>query len=150
MAGAPSNVITLPRYVAKKRVYVTKTGGQWHPGDVALAFALCIRFHDSADAIRQLARRLADKVCREHQPNMRLLSRTTDDTAVWQAALNIITRVAEMWRLGPEPFQRNTPPPPPPEAPRCHMKPMTQAGYHEHRHWKCQHCAHTKPLEIEQ
>lgn len=158
--------ITLPKWLIKppkKRVYVTTTGGGWHPGDIALAFAWCIREHDSADALRQLARRLVEKVCREHQPNMKLLSRTMDDQKVWDAALNIINRSIEIWMPQPDctveqrlawqearvsgPFLRNPPPPPPPEVPVCHMKPMKVAGYHQHRHWKCQHCSHTKPLE---
>lgn len=149
MSRAPSGVVVIPGYLTKKRVYVTSTGGTWHPGDVALAFALCIRAHDSADAIRKLARNLVDKVCREHQPNMKLLSRTMDDEKVWNAAMKIVNRVCEMWRIEPEtPFLRNVIPEVElVEPPRCHMKPMRLAGYHKHRHWKCQHCKHTKPLE---
>lgn len=73
-----TNIVTLPKALPK-RSYITRSGGSWHPGDIALCFALVIRFEDSADALRKLARRLVDKVCLEHQPNAttRLYSRTT-------------------------------------------------------------------------
>lgn len=123
-----------------KRSYITQSGGQWHPGDIALAFALVIREHDSADALRQLARRLVDKVCLEHQPNMKLLSRTQDDQAVWAKALRIVNRVCEMWKILPTvPFPRNL------VAPKCHMKSMWYVR--DGHFWKCQHCSHTKLLE---
>lgn len=157
-------MITVPNYVTKKRVYVTRSGGKWHPGDIALAFALCIRQQDSADELRKMAWRLVDQVCLEHRPNMRKLAREKDDEKVWWAILKIIDRSFEIWMPQPEstteqrlawqaarvsgPFLRNEPAKVV-EPPRCHMKPMRLAGYHEHRHWKCQHCKHTKPLRKE-
>lgn len=159
-----TNIITLPKALPK-RSYITRSGGSWHPGDIALCFALVIRFEDSADALRKLARRLVDKVCLEHQPNMKRLSREPDDQKVWNAVLKIIDRSFEIWMPQPDctpeqrlawqearvsgPFLRNTWKEEPVEViepPRCHMKPMRLAGYHKHRHWKCQHCTHTKPI----
>ena len=159
-----TNIVTLPKALPK-RSYITRSGGSWHPGDIALCFALVIRFEDSADALRKLARRLVDKVCLEHQPNMKRLSREPDDQKVWNAVLKIIDRSFEIWMPQPDctpeqrlawqearvsgPFLRNTWKDKPVEViepPRCHMKPMRLAGYHKHRHWKCQHCTHTKPI----
>lgn len=159
-----SNVIAVPAYVAKKRVYVTSSGGKWHPGDIALAFAMCARLNDSADELRKTAWRIVEKVCLESQPNMRKLAREKDDAKVWNAALKLIDRSFEIWLPQPDctaeqrlawqaarvtgPFLRNEPVKIV-EPPRCHMKPMRLAGYHEHRHWKCQHCKHTKALRQE-
>jgi len=84
-----------------RKLYITRSGGQYRPDDVALAFALSLRFDDSADAIRSLARRLVDKVCLEHQPNLKRLSREPDDTKVFDAALKIINRVCDLLDIGP-------------------------------------------------
>lgn len=84
-----------------RKLYITRSGGQYRPDDVALAFALSLRFDDSADAIRSLARRLVDKVCLEHQPNLKRLSREPDDAKVFDAALKIINRVCDLLDIGP-------------------------------------------------
>ena len=83
-----------------RKLYITRSGGQYRPDDVALAFALSLRFHDSADNLRRLARRLVDKVCLEHQPNMKRLAREPDDAKVFDAALKIINRVCDLLDIG--------------------------------------------------
>ena len=84
-----------------RKLYITRSGGQYRPDDVALAFALSLRFDDSADSLRRLAGRLVDKVCLEHQPNMKRLARETDDAKVFDAALKIINRVCDLLDIGP-------------------------------------------------
>lgn len=84
-----------------RKLYITRSGGQYRPDDVALAFALSLRVHDSADHLRRLARRLVDKVCLEHQPNMKRLSREPDDAKVFDAALKIINRVCDLLEYAP-------------------------------------------------
>lgn len=84
-----------------RKLYITRSGGQYRPDDVALAFALSLRFDDSADEIRSLARRLVDKVCLEHQPNLKRLAREPDDAKVFDAALKIINRVCDLLDIGP-------------------------------------------------
>lgn len=97
MQIAASGVVTLPKWMtAVKKLYNTRSGGHYRPEDVALAFALSLRFHDSADELRALAHRLVDKVCLEHQPNMRRLAREKDDAEVFDAALRIINRVCDL------------------------------------------------------
>lgn len=103
MQKAPSGVVTLPAWMNRpvKKLYNTRSGGQYQPDDVALAFALSLRMHDSADHLRRLARRLVDKVCLEHQPNMKRLAREPDDAKVFDAALKIINRVCDLLDIGP-------------------------------------------------
>jgi hypothetical protein len=84
-----------------RKLYITRSGGRYQPDDVALTFALSLRMHDSADHLRRLARRLADKVCLEHQPNMKRLAREPDDAEVFAAALKIINRVCDLLDIGP-------------------------------------------------
>jgi hypothetical protein len=109
MERTPSGVVTLPNWMkAVKKHYITRSGGQYQPEDVALSFALSLRYHDSADELRALARRLVDKVCLEHQPNMRRLAREPDDALVFDAALKIINRVCDLMGYGPDTqFERN-------------------------------------------
>ncbi len=83
-----------------KKLYNTRSGGQYTAEDVALRFALSLREHDSADELRSLARRLVDNVCLEHQPNMKRLSREPDDAKVFDAALKIINRVCDLLGYG--------------------------------------------------
>lgn len=95
--------ITLPAYLNRKpKKYITRSGGQYTPDDIALRFALCLQIHGTADALRATARELAPKVCYEHQPNMKLLSRTMDDEKVFVAAINIINRVCDLLGLAPD------------------------------------------------
>lgn len=101
--------ITLPTWMQKpKRTYITRSGGQYRPEEVALAFALSIRFHNSADEIRATARRLVDKVCLEHQPNLKRLGREPEDAKVFDAALKIVDRVCDLmgYSVGEE-FKRH-------------------------------------------
>lgn len=86
---------------AVRKLYITRSGGQYRPDDVALAFALSLRVHDSADHLRRLARRLVDKVCLEHQPYMKRLAREPDDAKVFDAALKIINRVCYLLDISP-------------------------------------------------
>src|SRR5690606_9390001 len=93
---APSGVITLPRYLnPPRRRYVTRSGSTWGPETVALCFALTLRNHGTVEAVRATARRLVDKVCMEHQPNMKKLARGTDiaEDKTIPCALAIINRV---------------------------------------------------------
>lgn len=103
MQKAPSGVVTLPAWMSRpvKKLYITRSGGQYRPDDVALAFALSLRVHDTADHLRRLARRLVDKVCLEHQPNMKRLAREPDDAKVFDAALKIINRVCDLLEYAP-------------------------------------------------
>ncbi|MBA6151081.1 DUF7740 domain-containing protein [Pseudomonas juntendi] len=84
-----------------RKLYITRSGGQYRPDDVALAFALSLRVHDSADHLRRLARRLVDKVCLEHQQNMKRLAREPDDAKVFDAELKIINRVCDLLEYAP-------------------------------------------------
>lgn len=84
-----------------RKLYITRSGGQYRPDDVALAFALSLRMHDNADHLRRMARRLVEKVCLEHQPNMKRLAREPDDAKVFDAALKIINRVCDLLDIGP-------------------------------------------------
>ena len=110
MEKASSGVVTLPAWLRApvQKLYNTRSGGLYRPEDIALAFALSLRLHDSADELRALARRLVEKVCLEHQPNMKRLAREPDDAKVFDAALKIINRVCDL--LGCDPgtaFVRN-------------------------------------------
>jgi hypothetical protein len=84
-----------------RKLYNTRSGGQYRADEVALAFALSLQVHDSADHLRRLARRLVDKVCLEHQPNMKRLAREPDDAKVFDAALKIINRVCDLLEYAP-------------------------------------------------
>ncbi|WP_024647780.1 hypothetical protein [Pseudomonas syringae] len=109
MEKTASGVMTLPGWMKSvKKLYNTRSGGQYRPDDVALAFAVSLRLYDSADHLRALARRLVDKVCLEHQPNMKRLSRELDDAKVFDAALKIINRVCQFLDVGADTeFVRN-------------------------------------------
>ncbi|MCX5511255.1 hypothetical protein OH705_25670, partial [Pseudomonas sp. BJa3] len=60
MQKAPSGVVTLPAWMSRpvKKLYNTRSGGRYRADEVALAFALSLRVHDSADHLRRLAWRL--------------------------------------------------------------------------------------------
>lgn len=144
----PSGVVTLPRFLTpQKRKYITTTGGAWSPETVALAIALTVRIHGTPEAIKRTAGRLVDKVPRESAPNMKRIWREANNDQAADFALVLVNRVCDLCGILPgERFEANKPPA---EPPRCHMKPMKLAGYHQHRHWRCQHCRHTKPLDWE-
>ena len=102
MQKTASGVVTLPSWMTSvKKLYNTRSGGHYRPEDVALVFAFSLRIYDSADELRKLAWRLVGKVCLEHQPNMRRLSREPDDDKVFDAALKIINRVCDLLEFEP-------------------------------------------------
>lgn len=161
-----TNVVPLPRFVAGlNRKYITKTGDMLQPLDVALGLALSVRLHGTVDAARATARRMAQKVCMEHRPRLTALSRrptnveqhrrdpgvklngVLDEDVLW-VARRIIERVSDALGVAPGvPFEVIAPAALQ-EPPKCHWKPMRLAGEPGARHWKCQHCSHTKPLEL--
>jgi hypothetical protein len=149
-ASARSGDITLPRWLSRPVTkYITRSGSRWQPETVALCFAITLRQHGTIEAVRATARRLSDLVCREQQPRLKALARTVADDKVIQVAVNIINRVCDLCDIGTSTEFKM---PAPPELqlvapPRCHFKPMRLAGSPESRHWKCQHCSHTKPIE---
>ena len=112
-----SNIFTLPKWMtAVKKLYITRSGGDLRPDDIALRFALSLDAHDSAQKIRELSRDLVPNVCLEHQPNMKRLSREPDDEKVIDAALKIVNRVCDMLGIYPgEEFLLNHELPPAPE-----------------------------------
>ncbi|MNQ65046.1 hypothetical protein D3C85_794910 [compost metagenome] len=132
-------MITLPKWLQNTRTM------QISSVDVVLIFALVLKIHGTPAAIRQTAMNIRFKVCMEHQPKMKMLAREKDDEKVMRCALTIVQRATDQLGILPGevflPKQEIQPP-------RCHMKPMRLAGYHSHRHWRCQHCTHTKPLEV--
>lgn len=87
--GAKMKPITLPRWLSAKPKHTERANGA-KPEDIVLWFALVIRLHDSARAVRALARRLEDRVPFESQARMRKIRKEPDDAKVLQAALTII------------------------------------------------------------
>lgn len=117
--------------------------------DVVLVMALSLTLHGTAKAIREMAHRIKDKVCMERRAKMRALARTDSDQRVLQIALNIVQRATDAMGIHPnEPFPVKGARMLTVEPPRCHLKPMLLAGAADARHWACQHCTHTKPLEV--
>lgn len=158
-----SNIITLPRFCASlQRRYVTRTADMMQPLDVALAMALVLRNHGTVNAVRAAAHRMATRVCMEQQPKLKAIARRptnlearrrdpgvrlngVPDDEVLNVARNIVDRVTNALGIAPGvPFELF----PLQEPPRCHWKPMRLAGEPGARHWKCQHCSHTKPVEV--
>lgn len=94
-------IITLPKWMGTvKKLYNTRTGGQLDVLSISLMFALTIRIHGTAKALRQTARNIVDDVCREHKPNMKRLANEPDDAKVWLAVTKILDRVCD--KLGYE------------------------------------------------
>ena len=135
-----TNVITLPRaFAGLGSRYVTRAGAMWQPETVALCFALTLRQHGTAEAVRATAKRLASRVCREQQPRLNALARRPTNEAQHQrdprvkldgvrdrdvlpVALNIINRVCDLVRIAPEqPFTLDT------DADHAHRNPQPQA-----------------------
>ncbi|UXJ54852.1 DUF7740 domain-containing protein [Pseudomonas citronellolis] len=132
--------VPLPRWLMNTRTM------ELNSLDVVLAVALVLQVHGTAEAVRQLAGRIRDKVCMEHRPKMRALARLQNDELVLQTALNIVQRATDVLGIHP-----GTPFPIPGarlvEPPRCHDKPMRLAGEAGARHWACSCCTNTTPLE---
>ena len=102
----------------------------YNPLDVVLCMALTLKFHGTADAIRQTARRIRDRAPYEHRPKLKALSVLQNDGRVLAAAWHMVDHAAALF--GPDECRY--------PAPRCHMKPMVVQ-----RHlWVCQYCKHTK------
>lgn len=135
--------IKMPRFLSRPvSKYITRSGARWQPEDVALCMALTLRHHGTVEAVRATARRLADLVCMEQQPKMKQLARYVESEKVIPCALAIINRVCSLVKIAPEvEFELS-------EPPRCHMKAMRLAGEPGGRFWQCQHCTHTKPVEV--
>lgn len=121
-----------------------------NPCSYALALAYALRDHGTAAAVRAAIERNLDGLFLPHQPGVKRVLKMTDEEVMKYAQFTV-DRVCDA--IGAEPgkpfpvkkveaevFELVQPP-------RCHMKPMRLAGYHKHRHWKCQHCSHTKPLD---
>ena len=124
--------------------FVTRPDTKWDSLTVALCFALTVRLHGTAEAVQRTARNLVSKVRLEHQPNMKRLARGIEIPAkdAIKCAVEVVNSLCTARGISPTVEFR-----PNPEPPRCHLTPMMLAGYHKHRHWKCQHCSHTKPLD---
>ncbi len=164
-AKKPSNVLPVPKAFAglAKRRYITRTGPMMQPLDVCLRMALSLRHHGTAEAVRTLARKLVDQVCAEQKPRLKELARRptnewerqrnpnvllngVPDELVIPTAIKMIERYCYLAGLRPdEPFEW-VDPAALADVPRCHYKPMRLAGDPDSRHWRCQHCSHTKPL----
>lgn len=89
------NPITLPRWLQRT------TSAQYNAIDLTLMLALSLKFHGTADAIRQLARDVRFTVCMEHQPKVKALARMESDQAVLQCAVNIVQRVTDALDIHP-------------------------------------------------
>lgn len=131
------NAITLPAWLQRT------TTMRMSNLDVTLAFALVLRNHGTADAVRKAARKMRDLCCMEHRPRMKTLANMASDDQVMRVATAIVQDVTDFLgihkgRLFEPKFT---------EAPRCHYKHMMLAGEPGARHWVCQHCSHTKPID---
>lgn len=102
----------------------------YSPMDVVLMFALALKFHGTADAIRETARRIRDRAPYEHRPKLKALSKLQSDAKVLACVWHMIDHSVALFGNPADKFP----------APRCHMKPML---VDRHR-WVCQHCKHVK------
>ncbi|MFK8398122.1 hypothetical protein M2D07_006375 [Pseudomonas sp. BGr12] len=91
--------IPLPRWLMKTQSM------ELNSVDVVVVMALVLRIHGTADAVRQLARRIRDKVCMEHRPKMRALARMENDDQALRTALTIVQRATDALGIYPgQPF----------------------------------------------
>lgn len=134
--------IALPRWLMNTRSM------QLNSVDVVLIMALNLRIHGTADAIRQTARNIRFKVCKEHQPKMKQLANLEKDEEVILCAFNIVQRATDALGILPGKLFEFIPVGIIQDPPRCHYKPMRLTGEPGDRHWKCQHCSKTKQLEL--
>lgn len=137
-----SALITLPKWLTRTQSM------QFNSVDVVLIMALTLRIHGTADAIRQTARNLRFKVCMEHQPKMKALAKLEKDEEVILCAFNIVQRATDAMGIHPGKLFEVLPPAELQDPPRCHYKPMRLAGEPGRRHWQCQHCSHTKQINL--
>lgn len=96
--------------------------------DVVLTMALTLKFHGTAQALRETALRIRNRAPYEHRPKLKALASLRDDGRVKSCAWALVDRTCELFGLEPE------------EPPRCHMKPMRFGGHA----WFCRHCSHVK------
>lgn len=137
------NAIPLPRWLMKTRTM------QFNSVDVVLIMALTLRIHGTAEAIRKTAMSLRFKVCMEHQPRMKQLAKLDKDEEVILCAFNIVQRATDTLGILPGRLFEVIPPSVLQDPPKCHYNVMRLAGEPGKRHWQCQHCSHTKPVELE-
>ena len=130
------NAVTLPRWLQRS------AAARYDNLHVVTVFALVLRIHGTAAAIRNAARHMRDKVRVEHRQKMANLAQTPSDDQVLRIANTIVQDVTDFLGILPgQPFEQRLQ-----DAPRCHYKHMRLAGEAGARHWKCQHCNHTKPI----
>lgn len=134
-------IITLPKWLTRTRTM------QFNSVDTVLAIALTLRIHGTADAVRQTARNLRFKVCMEHQPKMKALAKLEKDEEVILCAFNIVQRATDKLGILPGRLFEVLPAAELVDPPKCHYKVMRLAGEPGARHWQCQHCSHTKPID---
>ena len=96
--------------------------------DVVLTMALTLKFHGTAQALRDTARRIRPRAPYEHRPKLKALAALPNDSRVLACAWQLLDNTREL--LGCEA----------PVPPRCHMKPMRFGG----NYWYCGHCGHMK------
>lgn len=134
---------SLPKYMMDAR------SARVNPTSYILAIAYALLDHGTPEAVRAAARRNVDSVFRPHQPGIKRVFKELTDAEVMTYAEATVNGVCDALGFEPgKPFPVKKPEPIKlVEPPRCHLKPMRLAGYHKHRHWKCQHCSHTKPLD---
>lgn len=99
------------------------------PMDVVLCMALSLKFHGTADAIRQTARSRRLRAPYEHRPNLKKLATTLSDDKVLAVVWQMFDQTCELIGAHEEP-----------PRPRCHMKPMVV----QRHQLVCPHCKHTK------
>lgn len=131
------NDISIPRWLQSTATM------QLRHVDIVVSFALVLRLHGTAAAVRKAAMYMRTRIAMEHRPRMANLARMPSDAQVLQVAHNIVQDGTDAWGILPGvPFIPNIQ-----MAPRCHYKHMLLTGEPGERHWKCQTCSHTKPIE---
>lgn len=78
---------------------------------------------------------------------MKALAKLESDEEVIMCAHNIVQRATDALGILPGKQFEFIPGGIIQDPPSCHYKPMRLAGEPGARHWKCQHCSNTKPLE---
>ncbi|SDG87232.1 hypothetical protein SAMN05216588_101259 [Pseudomonas flavescens] len=128
--------VTLPRWLERSAT------PRYDNLYVVTVFTLVLRIHGTAAAVRNAARHMRDKVRVEHRQKMANLAQTPSDDQVLRTANAIVQDGTDAMGILPgQPFEQRLQ-----DAPRCHYKSMHLAGEPGARHWKCQHCQHTKPI----
>ena len=114
---------------------------------VALAITLSLTTHGTGAAIRRTAAALHRRA-KDHKAKLKTLADVLTDDEALRYGVNMANAVTRALGITPErPFEY-VPDAVLTDPPKCHWKPMRLAGAPGQRHWKCQHCTHTKPLEL--